>query len=262
MLVKFRIPEILFGALLTVAIFAMGFVVASSMPPPSQQIEKADHPQAANEGAERTAEKQIAYYTKWLAWFTGALVAVSGIQGYFLLRADRTARIAAEAARGSADLGRKEYAANRRPRLIVRRISIDEPRPRGGISTVPCLQIQYVIANIGDNRAYVTDNYANLYFVKSGERLPALPPFEGERNTIGPMELGNGVSKPIIINTSEKGGRFLETKLAHGDRMYFLGYIQYRDDLGNERRTAFCRGYSGKNKRFHTISVPDYDYVD
>jgi hypothetical protein len=119
-----------------------------------------------------------------------------------------------------------------------------------------------VIANIGDNRAYVTDNYANLYFVKSGERLPALPPFEGERNTIGPMELGNGVSKPIVISTSEKGLRFLETKLAHGDRMYFLGYIQYRDDLGNERRTAFCRGYSGKNKRFHAISVPDYDYVD
>jgi hypothetical protein len=95
MLVRFRIPEIVLGVFLTVAVFAMGFVVASSVPPPSQQIEKADHQQAANEGAERTAEKQIAYYTKWLAWFTGALVAVSGIQGYFLLRADKTARIAA-----------------------------------------------------------------------------------------------------------------------------------------------------------------------
>jgi hypothetical protein len=95
---KFRVPEIVLGALLTVAVFAMGYVAASSVPPPSQQIENTGHEHAADEGAERTAEKQIAYYTKWLAWFTGALVAVSGIQGYFLLRADKTARIAANAA--------------------------------------------------------------------------------------------------------------------------------------------------------------------
>jgi hypothetical protein len=103
MLIKFRVPDIVLGSLLTIAVFAAGYVVASSVPPPSQQIEKTDHPQTANEGAERTAEKQIAYYTKWLAWFTGALVAVSGVQGYFLLRADRTARIAAESAKQSAD---------------------------------------------------------------------------------------------------------------------------------------------------------------
>src|SRR5258708_1909058 len=103
MLIKFRIPEILLGALLTVAIFAMGYVVASSVPPPSQQIEKADHPTSTNEGAERTAEKQFAYYTKWLVWSTGALVAVSGIKGYSPLRSDRPARIAADAAKRSAD---------------------------------------------------------------------------------------------------------------------------------------------------------------
>src|SRR5216683_1718173 len=100
---KFRITEIFLGVFLTIAVFAIGFLVASSMPPPSQQIEKAGHPQAANESAERTAEKQIAYYTKWLAWFTGALVVASGIQGYFLLRADKTARISADAAKRSAD---------------------------------------------------------------------------------------------------------------------------------------------------------------
>jgi hypothetical protein len=102
-MLRFRIPEIVLGVLLTVAVFAIGYVVASSMQPPSQQIEKTDHPQTADEGGERTAEKQIAYYTKWLALFTGALVAVSGIQGYFLLRADRTARIAANAAQLSAE---------------------------------------------------------------------------------------------------------------------------------------------------------------
>ena len=112
---KFRVPEIVLGVLLAVAVFAMGYVVASSVQPPSQQIEKTSHGQAADEGAERTSEKQIAYYTKWLAWFTGALVIVAGLQGYFLLRADKTARIVATAA----DLSARAAIAPRSP-LIIR----------------------------------------------------------------------------------------------------------------------------------------------
>jgi hypothetical protein len=137
-----------------------------------------------------------------------------------------------------------------RPRLIVRRISIDEPRPRGGISAPPCIQVQYVIANIGANTGYVMDNYASLYFVKSGEELPALPPFEGEKNTIGALKFGNGDSKPLNFNSPEKGWRFLQDRLSRGEKMYFLGYVQYRDGIGNIRRTAFCRRYNGNTKRF------------
>jgi hypothetical protein len=45
----------------------------------------------------------VGLYTLVLAVFTGLLVGVSGVQGYFLLRADRTARIAANAAKRQAD---------------------------------------------------------------------------------------------------------------------------------------------------------------
>jgi hypothetical protein len=148
MLVKFRIPEIFFGALLTVAIFAMGFVVASSMPPQSQQIEKVDHPEAANDGVERTAEKQIAYYTKWLAWFTLALVAVSGIQGYFLLRADKTARIAADAARDQT----LNFAKLERPYLYIFNASglkIDHDQED------PFYYLKYSVANYGKTPARI-----------------------------------------------------------------------------------------------------------
>jgi hypothetical protein len=105
MLIKLRanIPEIVVGVLLAVAVFAMGMAIESSRHPPSQQIESSSHPKPANETLERTAEKEIAQYTKWLAWFTGALVVVSAIQGFFLLRADKTARIAANAATRSSN---------------------------------------------------------------------------------------------------------------------------------------------------------------
>jgi hypothetical protein len=72
-----------------------------------------------------SADDRIARYTLWLAIFTGALVIVSGFQGYFLIRADRTARISADAAKKSADNTRKSVEAfidTERPRVFISKI--------------------------------------------------------------------------------------------------------------------------------------------
>jgi hypothetical protein len=97
---RFRTPELFLGAFLAVAIFAMGMLFASSRLLPSP-----------NATPRQTVEVQslwvptdsVGLYTLVLAAFTALLVVVSGIQGYFLLRADKTARIAANAAQLSAE---------------------------------------------------------------------------------------------------------------------------------------------------------------
>jgi hypothetical protein len=105
---KFRVPELFLGAFLASAIFAMGFLFAST--PSFQQYRTTEERSGTQEAKKKpvkvseseSSDDRIAKYTLWLAILTGALVCVSAFQGYFLLRADKTARIAAEAALKSA----------------------------------------------------------------------------------------------------------------------------------------------------------------
>ena len=56
---------------------------------------------------ERTTHDPIALYTFWLAIFTAGLTVASIWQGYFLVSADKNARIAANAARDTAKAAEK-----------------------------------------------------------------------------------------------------------------------------------------------------------
>jgi len=72
---------------------------------PTSQAPQAGQERAENHGANiarpETADDRIARYTWWLAAFTAALVTVSAIQIFFLIRADKTARRSADAALAS-----------------------------------------------------------------------------------------------------------------------------------------------------------------
>jgi hypothetical protein len=87
---KFRVPELLIGCLLTVAVLAIGMSLASLVPHEAITTNMTAHAEAADE--------KVARYTWWLAVLTAVLVIVSGWQGFFLIRADQTARMSAEAA--------------------------------------------------------------------------------------------------------------------------------------------------------------------
>jgi hypothetical protein len=105
MLVKFRISEFVLGVLLTIAVFELGYVFASSQP--SQPVE---HQQTAGEGNtanskgeisesfwQRTISEPTAFFTLWVAAFTFIL----GAATIGLLRAtNRSAQIAERALTG------------------------------------------------------------------------------------------------------------------------------------------------------------------
>ena len=260
MLIKFRVPDIVLGSLLTIAVFAAGYVVASSVPPPSQQIEKTDHPQTANEGAERTAEKQIAYYTKWLAWFTGALVAVAGIQGYFLLRADKTARIAANAA----DLNARAAIALELPIINARTHNFGF-----GISQDDSGRFEYFslvsfdFNNLGNTRA----NPIELRWGWTvGDKLPTVPVYPLSKSF--DMDVVLEADQPATI-VEMNVGQF-EMRLASGDTdkivnnqttLWVYCCLVYEDFMRTKHEEGFCwkRRESVGGRTFTPDATPAYN---
>lgn len=146
-----RLPEIFLGALLAVAIFAFGFVAASVLPSRDQQETQQSKSDAAKKTEQviksESADDRIALYTLWLAILTGGLVFVSGFQGYFLLRTDKTAAKSADAARKSAEhIPRVERAY---VFLFDEVRHARTPNPLGGT----ILEIQFAFKNHGKTPA-------------------------------------------------------------------------------------------------------------
>jgi len=87
-------------------LLAAWLLVGSLLVPPNQRAIESGSYGTQESGRKiampNSAEDRIADYTWWLSAFTLALVVVSAVQIRFLIRADKTARIAAEAAVKSA----------------------------------------------------------------------------------------------------------------------------------------------------------------
>jgi hypothetical protein len=116
------------------ALFVTGLfwgAAASSKPSLQTQIHTASeqHPEKKSDEISRpeTADDRIARYTLWLAIFTGALVVVSGVQIAFLIRADKTARISANAAKTAADAA----IAGQRPWVFLEKVHIQNRNVEG-----------------------------------------------------------------------------------------------------------------------------------
>jgi hypothetical protein len=105
--IRFRFPEVAFGILLAVAIFAMGATLWSSHYPSSDKQHTEANQHSATKSNDKTREPQslwiptdsVGLYTLVLCVFTGVLALVSIFQGVMLLRSDKTSRIAADAAK-------------------------------------------------------------------------------------------------------------------------------------------------------------------
>jgi hypothetical protein len=179
---KFRMPEIFLGAFLAVAIFAMGMLFASSLTPQVQNTapqQTAEH-QAANKINTDSDKAQslwvptdsVGLYTLVLAVFTGLLVAVSTGQGYFLLRADKTARIAANAA----DLSAKAAIAIQLPiiRIVPDRIGWGSSQDGDGPRIEYCAIGNLTFSNLGPTKAFPIEVQLGWTV---GDKLPDVPTY-------------------------------------------------------------------------------------
>ena len=78
---KRNIPEVFLGALMAVAIFAMGFVVASSLWPQQRGFQSQQATQGVEQNGQqltsfwqRTTDDPVAFFTLWIMLFTGVVV--------------------------------------------------------------------------------------------------------------------------------------------------------------------------------------------
>jgi hypothetical protein len=275
---RFRVPELFLGAFLATAIFSMGILFSSTIFPPHQASEAhSDHLEEKTKKIvdAESADDRIAKYTLWLAILTGALVVVSTFQGYFLIRSDRTARIAAETARKSTETAQAEFIATHRPRIRVRNIVVNSPQSADGRTFEPfapgqIVSGQFFIANVGGSRADILDGHCTVFWSREG--LPMRRPYEGRDDNLQAMgrTLLSGQSttalfrsdRPIESEASQTVGR----SIAHGFKLYVMGWVTYADRNNDVWRTGFCHEYVPTGgfspPRFFPVDDPDYEYQD
>jgi len=159
---------------------------------------------------------------------------------------------------------RKEKNTDKRPRLIVRNVTIKPyDHPLMPIESGKPLRVQWDIVNIGNSPCEITDGNSTI--------LVDTRPFD----TRSPY----GKSESYLIGKKLKPGD-IETALTTSDTIdfngppahhilqsqnkaiYFYGIVTYRDDSGHIRRTAYCRSYDPETKQFSVVDNTDFEYTD
>jgi hypothetical protein len=138
------------------------------------------------------------------------------------------------------------------------------------VQTLPVIG-RFCIVNVGGTDATVTEIHAEVtwdYF-----ELPMIRPYDENKPhpLSSPMTLKSGQSitwpfrstKDMDINSYRitKPEQWKDSTRP-SRRLYVLGFIVYADDLGLERRTAFCRYLDPATQRFVAVRDADYEHAE
>lgn len=191
----------------------------------------------------------------FLETYNGAVTAVATvfIAVFTIVLAYVTSR-QARLTKDAVDLGRAEFIASHRPKLVVRQVEFtgldanDDSR-----FTMRC-----AVANIGDSEGRLIDGRYHVEFSDGSEFKPIENGDKFDAYTIAP-----GAEVHILMTLNMDDGAAIALALADqhasAPRPYFRGYLLYQDRDGVARRTYFSRRYEPASKRFMPTSDPDYD---
>jgi hypothetical protein len=221
------------GAALGLALFAglaafgIWTEISSQHSPASQTPRRGDE-NAKTEIRPQSPDETIALYTEVLAWFTGILAFVSALQITFLIRADRTARTSADAARLAAEALPKIERAYVFAEVILKMIV------NGG----SLFEIDICFRNHGKTPALISR--IRCYPVLSTEPPRRLSDFPGSTNRLpqGLVIKADGVyweNIPKQLTTEETVKVHAQT-----ETLFCVGEIEYLDILGKQHVTGFC----------------------
>lgn len=179
-----------------------------------------------------------------LLWWAGYVLNPSTITaaataaiGYFTYTLYTTSAEQARLTRESIDLARKEFISTHRPKLRIRRIF---PLAPFAENEVPRLRL--LAANIGDTKASIIEYGWEIYTDR--DYTPAATPIPR-----GAWEVPAG--KQISIDfTGATVLDFVTASNARDGWIYIVGVINYADDEGVVRTTAFARRFSSDRGRF------------
>jgi hypothetical protein len=214
-------------------------------------------------------------------WYAPAVLAQFGLiivgLAYAIVgwRQARFMKDATGAAERSANASEQALSLQFRPRLIVRNLIV-HPTLEGVGDRSPdyyfvrneFVRGQFFVANVGNSRATITESFCNVYWMKGP--LPMRWPYEGldgNNPILGTIEAGG--RKTAIFSSTEAipvGHTEIGLMNYHDFNavwsIYVMGWIEYRDNLGFERRTSFCRKFEPTSNRFVAVDDPDYEIVE
>lgn len=196
------------------------------------------------EGAKRGSPHWYASSEWWLVIIAGATGIAIGVQ---------------------AQLMRRSELLGLRPRLVIRGIDLVDRGDHGWF--VDCR-----IANTGGSVATIIGSNLTFWPPRGTHDtlLPTFPPYDGFDNWVGKRAIMPAqfeqISVPLELPTAFKVS-FLRAarELGHNVAcdLHCFGFIQYRDQLRVQRRTAFCMHYDINARCFTRVEdEPNYDYED
>jgi hypothetical protein len=261
---KFRLPEIVLGSFLTVAVFAVGMLFASSYQPSpaaknqSQQSEPAGQNRAgpatshANDGqaAQHKEEKNefwSAKLTDWLlAVFTFFLVAFTGA----LVRS--TNRLW-KAALDQARVSENAFAQLEGPVIEANRITLDVIQGPAGPGD-PAPTVKFWLKNRGRGPGFIVRAFGRLIALPHGVKIPLAPQYG--KPQLSNMALAAGEETPDSLDfVLEAPNGAPEPELA----LVFYGYVEYRGVFGGVSTWAWGLSPS-KSGRFNVVGGTAYNY--
>jgi len=187
-------------------------------------------------------ENVTAAATAVIAIFTIILVVVTNRQ--------------AKLTRQALELGRDEFIATHRPKIIARHFHLDlcaEGQP---------VAVWYVLVNVGANDAHINLVGHDVWFRRGREWEPPGADASG-RELERPKILKNGESENLQCQSRQPvtaGNEFSE--IAGDVTLCIVREVVYSDALGTRRRVRFERTYDAEAKRFVPSDDPDKEYSD
>ncbi|MFZ1009839.1 MAG: hypothetical protein WAN65_23585 [Candidatus Sulfotelmatobacter sp.] len=132
-------------------------------------------------------------------------------------------------------------------------------------------KIELMVANPGGTTTHVVASNVTV-FVQQGF-WPPFPPYSPERASLGQVSIAPGEHRALRVVLSQRdAARFTLLKLqvergsgAAAGNVYCVGFIDYRDDVGVVRRTAFFRNCHIQSESFVKVNIEatrEYEYED
>jgi len=257
-----RFPDIFLGALLAVAIFAIGFVFGS-LPHSGSSAQNESAAKTGNTSNTHIEQKNwwndpVANFTLGLVFVGLFQVGLFYVQLRFIRESLDDAKIAADAAKQSADAA-KLQAETARDTLKtmqdtaerqLRAYLIVAPSLLIRISPNEKLQFVFTQINSGDTPGFNATHSGVMLLtdhpLPENSPFPELPPERPSRTGLAPKLPFNGSIVATRQFTQDELITILEGQTV-GKRLYFFGHIDYTDAFGKEHWNRFCYSFPGRH---------------
>jgi hypothetical protein len=239
---------------------------ADSAQPTASPIGKQDRGKGTDESDQPPTDNRI-------VWLTGALVLVGFLQVFVYwkqagLMRDGLAETkkAADAAVTAANAAQRGLILSNRPKIEVTGITFNLPdgTVRGTeISQLSSHEVQGQIhlINSGNTPGRITRMYSAVHI---GKAIPEKPPSECIKCL--DMLLPSGVRSGVDFPTKGFGKiteQHLPARIEAGDEILWIyGWLEYVDDMKNQRTTRFCRLWCRNTHRMIPFNDRDYESAD